>query len=101
MAQDGANFSTLRVDGGMVVNDLVVQFLSDLLGMTVERPRVTETTALGVAFLAGLRVGIYDSLEQISELWQSEHKFEPQMDEASQNKLYQGWLDAVRRVRSN
>ncbi|TPE47089.1 glycerol kinase GlpK [Maribrevibacterium harenarium] len=101
MAQDGANFSTLRVDGGMVVNDLVVQFLSDLLGMTVERPQVTETTALGVAFLAGLRVGIYDSLEQISELWQSEHKFEPQMDEASQDKLYQGWLDAVRRVRSN
>lgn len=100
MEQDGAHFNTLRVDGGMVVNNLVVQFLSDVLGITVERPQVTETTALGVAFLAGLKVGIYDSLEQISELWQSEHQFQPQMDQTNRENLYSGWLDAVRRVRS-
>ena len=101
MTQDGANFETLRVDGGMVVNDLVVQFLSDLLGITVERPKVTETTALGVAFLAGLRIGLYQSLDQISELWQSEHCFTPDMDEDNRHKLYDGWVDAVRRVRSS
>lgn len=101
MAQDGAEFDTLRVDGGMVVNDLVVQFLSDLLGITVERPKVTETTALGVAYLAGLRIGIYESLEQISELWQSEHCFTPDMDDSNRQTLYDGWLDAVRRVSSS
>ncbi len=100
MAQDGAQFSTLRVDGGMVVNNLVVQFLSDVLGITVERPQVTETTALGVAFLAGLRVGMYESLEQISELWQSEQQFNPEMGQDNREKLYSGWLDAVSRVRS-
>lgn len=100
MAQDGASFKTLRVDGGMAINDLVVQFLSDLLGVTVERPQVTETTALGVAYLAGLRVGIYDSLEQISELWLSDRSFTPDMDPVDRDKLYEGWMDAVQRVRS-
>ncbi|SBS28452.1 Glycerol kinase [Marinomonas aquimarina] len=101
MAKDGAHFNSLRVDGGMVVNDLVVQFLSDLLGIAVERPKVTETTALGVAYLAGLKAGVYDSLEQISELWQAEHAFHPEMGHDSREKLYQGWRNAVHRVRTS
>ncbi|BFM49758.1 glycerol kinase GlpK [Marinomonas sp. THO17] len=101
MAQDGAKFRTLRVDGGMVVNDIMVQFLSDLLAVKVERPKVTETTALGVAFLAGLKVGIYHSLEDITDLWVADKLFQPQMDEASSNALYLGWQKAVDRVRTN
>ncbi|MBM6551801.1 glycerol kinase GlpK [Marinomonas ostreistagni] len=100
MTQDGAEFSTLRVDGGMVVNDLVVQFLSDLLGIKVERPVVTETTALGVAYLAGLKAGVFDSLDDISELWQAQRCFDPEMGEDNRSTLYQGWLEAVQRVRS-
>ncbi len=101
MAQDGANFRSLRVDGGMVVNDIMVQFLSDLLDVTVERPCVTETTALGVAFLAGMKVGIYSSLEDISQLWEADKTFQPEMDKASGDTLYEGWQKAVNRVRTN
>ncbi|WP_394183326.1 glycerol kinase GlpK [Marinomonas posidonica] len=101
MAQDGANFRSLRVDGGMVVNDIMVQFLSDLLDVTVERPCVTETTALGVAFLAGMKVGIYSSLEGISQLWEADKTFQPEMDKASGDALYKGWQKAVNRVRTN
>lgn len=100
MEQDGAVFNSLRVDGGMVINDLMVQFLSDILGVRVERPRVTETTALGAAFLAGLQVGIYSSLEQISELWNSEREFAPEMEAERRKALYKGWLSAVERIRT-
>ncbi|TBR44872.1 glycerol kinase [Marinomonas agarivorans] len=101
MEKDGADFSTLRVDGGMVVNDLVMQFLSDILNVTVERPKVTETTALGVAFLAGLKVGLYKSLEEISQLWCSDQQFSPIMNKEQQMKLYNGWVEAVERVKTN
>ncbi|MGJ8647396.1 MAG: glycerol kinase GlpK [Marinomonas colpomeniae] len=100
MAQDGATFSTLRVDGGMVMNDVMVQFLSDLLEITVERPCVTETTALGAAFLAGLHVGIYKSLDDVTDLWQADKCFEPAMEKGTGDKLYRGWQKAVDRVRT-
>ena len=100
MQQDGAVFSSLRVDGGMVINDLVVQFLADILGVRVERPKITETTALGAAFLAGMQVGVYQSLEQISDLWWSDKAFEPAMEEERRESLYQGWLSAVERIKT-
>ncbi|REG85090.1 glycerol kinase GlpK [Marinomonas pollencensis] len=100
MAQDGATFRSLRIDGGMVINDVMVQFLSDLLEVEVERPKITETTALGAAYLAGLQVGIFSSLEAISELWQAEKQFEPSMAQGTGEKLYAGWQEAVNRVRT-
>lgn len=101
MRQDGAAApSALRVDGGMVVNNWVMQFLADILGVPVERPEVTETTALGVAYLAGLQLGLYASLDDIARMWHRDRRFEPCMGEAHRARLYDGWLDAVKRVRS-
>lgn len=101
MRQDGAAApSALRVDGGMVENNWVMQFLADILGVPVERPEVTETTALGVAYLAGLQVGWYASLEEVASHWHLQRRFTPQMASAHRSKLYAGWLDAVKRVRS-
>ena len=71
--------TALRVDGGMVVNNWVCQFLADILDVPVERPVVTETTALGAAYLAGLAVGLYPSLESLADVWRCERRFEPQM----------------------
>lgn len=100
MAQDGATFRSLRVDGGMVINDVMVQFLSDLLEVDVARPKVTETTALGAAFLAGLQLGIFASLDDISNLWQAEKHFQPEMEKGTGERLYLGWQNAVNRVRT-
>lgn len=100
MARDGAQKPrTLRVDGGMVVNNWLVQFLADILAVEVDRPVVTETTALGAAYLAGLQAGIFRSPEEIAGLWQCDRQFLPQMDEERRTTLYRGWLDAVSRVR--
>ena len=102
MEADGAGKpTTLRVDGGMVANNWVVQFLGDVLNVNVDRPAVIETTALGVAYLAGLQVGIYSSLEEIAELWHCERHFTPAMSDTLRETLYNGWLDAVKRVRCN
>lgn len=98
MEKDGASVCTLRVDGGMVVNDWVVQFLADILNVTVDRPEIVETTALGAAYMAGLQAGIYSSTEEIAELWQLEKRFLPVIDQAEAASLYSGWLDAVNRV---
>ncbi|MBE0490513.1 MAG: glycerol kinase GlpK [Halomonas sp.] len=92
---------TLRVDGGMVANNWVMQFLADMLGLAVDRPTVLETTALGAAYLAGLRLGWYRDLDEIAELWQCERRFTPQMPEAERERLYSGWLEAVERVKSD
>ncbi|UAW97312.1 glycerol kinase GlpK [Halopseudomonas nanhaiensis] len=100
MTSDGGNSTAaLRVDGGMVVNNWVVQSLANILGVQVDRPRITETTALGVAYLAGLQIGLFDSLEAITQRWERERTFDPVMPEAKREALYQGWVDAVRRVR--
>lgn len=101
MSADGASLpATLRVDGGMVKNNWLVQFLANLLNATVERPEITETTALGAAYFAGLQAGIFHSQEQIQSLWACEQQFKPLMKEATRERLYQGWLDAVARVKS-
>jgi glycerol kinase len=90
----------VRVDGGMVVNDWVCQFLADILDVAVERPAVIETTALGAAYLAGLEVGLYRSLEALAGAWRCERRFEPQMSAPERERRYAGWRDAVRRTRS-
>ena len=100
MRGDGADFETLRVDGGMVANNWVVQRLADMLDCRCERPQVTETTALGAAYLTGLQLGIYQSLEEIAELWRCESGFDPAMNEVDRARRYTGWKNAVSRVRS-
>lgn len=93
--------ATLRVDGGMVRNDWLCQFLADILDVTVERPAVTETTALGAAFLAGMQAGVFGSIDAVRRLWESERRFEPAMAAADRTRLHQGWLKAVGRVRTS
>jgi glycerol kinase len=92
--------SAVRVDGGMVANDWVCQFLADILDLPVERPAITETTALGAAGLAGLAVGLYPSLDALAGAWRCARRFEPQMSATERARLYAGWLNAIRRVRA-
>ena len=89
----------LRVDGGMAANDLVCSCLADILQTPVERPEVIETTALGAAYMAGLQVGLYDSLDAIAELWRAEQHFDVEKIAAEVDALYEGWCEAVARVR--
>ena len=98
MAKDGLKPSSIRVDGGMVANNWLMQFLSDTLAMTIERPKNTETTALGAACLAGLQSGVFKNLEALAELWQNQRLFCQQMDDSTRDKLYLGWLSAVAKV---
>jgi glycerol kinase len=100
MAQDAVAPIELRVDGGMVVNDWLTQFLADVLQVPVVRPETVETTALGAAFLAGLQSGVYGSLEEISKLWQMDRRFKPKLAAAKADTLYAGWQKAVARVKS-
>ncbi|MED4161399.1 glycerol kinase GlpK [Halalkalibacterium halodurans] len=95
-ADSGISLKTLRVDGGAVANNFLMQFQSDLLGVSVERPMVQETTALGAAYLAGLAVGFWTSKEEITNNWNLEQKFAAEMEEADRAKLYEGWQKAVR-----
>jgi glycerol kinase len=101
MRGDGAQIDELRVDGGMVVNDPLMQRLADTVGAPVERPKVIETTALGAAFLAGLQAGLWPSLDALSATWSLDRTFTPAEDTASRDRRYAGWQDAVRRVRSS
>ena len=100
MARDKLLLSGLRVDGGMVVNDWLMQFLADILNLPIQRAAITETSALGAAYLAGLTAGIYTDLQQLSGLWQSPQTFVPQMSAEQRERLYLGWQDSVARVRS-
>ncbi len=101
MTADGAQPpNALRVDGGMVANDWLMQRLADLIGCTVERPVVAETTALGAAALAGLGVGLMSGLTEISKTWRSAGQFAPAMAADERDRRYAGWRDAVARVRS-
>jgi glycerol kinase len=92
--------SRLRVDGGMVRNDWVMQFLADILNVPVERPVVTETTALGAATCAGLGTGMFSSLDEVARNWQSDRVFSPAMQDGIRDQLYAGWRSAVKRVQS-
>ena len=91
----------VRVDGGMVANDWICQFLADLLDLPVERPKTVETTALGAAYLAGLETGLYPSKEAVADAWQCDRRFEPAMKNIDRAELYAGWIDAVSRVRTS
>jgi len=91
---------TLRVDGGMAKNDYVCQFQADLLDRPVERPQTTETTVLGAIYQAGLTVSFWSSLEEISNLWKLDKRFEPNCSEQERSSLYAGWLKAVERSKN-
>ncbi|BCB03753.1 glycerol kinase GlpK [Bacillus sp. KH172YL63] len=95
-ADSGISLKTLRVDGGAVKNDFLMQFQSDLLSVPVERPEVNETTALGAAYLAGLAVGFWEDRKEISQQWNKDKQFEPEMAEDTREELYSGWKKAVK-----
>ena len=97
-ADSGVSLTALKVDGGMVFNDLLMQFQSDLLNVPVIRPKVTETTALGAAYAAGLAVGYWQDLDELRANWGKDHDWEPQMDEELRSGLYSGWKKAVTRT---
>ena len=92
MEKDSGIFpETLRCDGGLVANRFVCQFLADILQTRIELPKVTETTALGTAYLAGLQAGLYQDLEDLSKNWRQEKLYEPQMEKSQAENLYREW----------
>ncbi len=100
MREDATPPTELRVDGGMAVNDWLMQFLTDIIGIPVVRPQTVETTALGAAQLAGLQAGVYASLEEIGALWRVDRRFEPVLNKTRADTLYAGWREAVGRVQT-
>ena len=92
--------AVLRVDGGMSASDWSMQFLSDIIGAPVDRPQVLETTALGVAWLAGMRAGIYPDMDGFAKSWSLDARFAPMMDEGTRERRYAGWQDAIARTLS-
>ena len=94
----GIQLQELKVDGGAVANNFLMQFQSDVLGAAVNRPKVTETTALGAAYLAGLAVGFWSCKDEISDKWQTARSYEPKMEEEKREALYKGWKRAVCRA---
>ncbi len=101
MKHDGLRPKIVKVDGGMVMNNWFAQFLSDVVNVKVLRPKVHETTALGAAFMAGLKIGVYKSLKDISKNWNLDKKFYPKMKKNSRNVLLKGWTKAIKRALIN
>ena len=101
MKADGGIATTMRLDGGMAANNWLCQFLADILGAPVERPIHLETTALGVAYHAGLAVGLWSGLDALSHSWATGARFEPQMQSIERRGLVEGWRDAVTRTLTN
>ena len=97
-SKDTGAVTELRVDGGACVNDLLMQFQADLLGIPVVRPQVTETTALGAAYLAGLAVGVWPDLDTLAAQWQVERRFLPTMERPRAQELMARWERAVRQA---
>lgn len=95
----GIKVKQLRVDGGAVKNNFLMQFQSDLLNVPVERPVINETTAIGAAYLAGLAIGFWQDIDEVASHWESEHLFEANMTEAKRDELYSGWERAVHATR--
>lgn len=93
----GATLSELRVDGGASRDRFLMQFQADVLGRSVRRPMIRETTALGAAYLAGLAVGVWKNTQELRSLWHCDLTFTPEMDEARREKLLRGWHKAVGR----
>jgi glycerol kinase len=98
VAAGGQPVSQLRVDGGASVNDLLMQFQADLLGIPVIRPAITETTALGAAYLAGLACGVWRNTDELAGLWQVERRFMPTLDADRAGELMARWEHAVRQA---
>lgn len=96
----GCKLNTLRVDGGGAKNDFLMQFQANMLGIPVERPKITETTCLGAAYLAGLAVGVWESLEEVAAHWQLERCFEPEFSQEQRDFLYGKWRKAVKQASS-
>ena len=94
----GVDLTALKVDGGMVFNNTLMQFQADILGVPVIRPTVSETTALGAAYAAGLAVGFWKEVEDLRANWGKDHEWSPQMDSATRERLYSGWKKAVTRT---
>ncbi len=101
ISDDGMRPTHVRVDGGMVRNNWLCQFLADILQLTVQRPMQIETTALGAAYLAGLQCGIYNSLDDLEANWEQDAAYSPDLDDTIRDALLEGWEDAIRRVRTN
>ena len=95
-ADSGNRLAALKVDGGAVANNLLMQFQADLLGVPVDRPQITETTALGAAYLAGLATGVWASKEELKKSWQLDTRFAPSLDQQEADNLYKGWKKAVK-----
>jgi len=93
----GIELETLRVDGGASANNLLMQIQADVLGVAVERPKVTETTALGASYLAGLATGVYNSLDELQSQWALDRAFEPQISDDQRQEMLAGWRKAVER----
>lgn len=96
-SDSGITLRALKVDGGACANNLLMQFQADILGVPVERPEVIETTALGAAYLAGLGVGFWN-MSDLSDKWQLNRRFEPEMSKDKQTKLLKIWKEAVKRT---
>ncbi len=94
----GIPVSSLKVDGGASANDFLMQFQADILNGQIVRPKVSETTALGAAYLAGLATGVYENVDEIRENWMQDAAFEPKIDDAKRQRLYAGWKDCVDRI---
>ena len=94
----GVKLTALKVDGGMVYNELLMQFQADILGVPVIRPIVAETTALGAAYAAGLAVGFWKTFDELRENWGKDKEWAPKMGEAEREKIYAGWKKAVTRT---
>ncbi len=97
-SDSGVQLKALKADGGMVGNDLLMQFQADILGVPVERPKVAETTALGAAYAAGLATGFWKNTGDLRLNWQIDRTWQPHMDPGQRAALYQGWLKAVERT---
>ncbi len=97
VVDSGTPLKELRVDGGMVVNELLMQFQADILDVAVVRPRVTETTALGAAYAAGLATGYWNGSDDLVANWQTDRRWTPKMDTATRGRLYRSWQKAVAR----
>jgi len=98
MKKDGLKPKIVKVDGGMVSNNWFSQFLSDILGIKVIRPKIHETTALGAAFIAAYQIGIFNSLKSISKNWKIDRKFSPKINKTSRTNLLKGWKHAIKRT---
>ena len=101
MKHDGLRPKVVKVDGGMVMNNWFSQFLSNIVNVKVLRPKVQETTALGAAFMAGLQIGVYKSLKDISKKWSLDKKFSPNMKNKIRKTLVNGWSIAIKRTLIN